>query len=75
MARKGKIKYKQQPHSPREGYGEIKRSVHTLLTPTAIALLDERAEELGISRGELLERLARGLQAMAKLEQSDDDPP
>lgn len=43
------------------GYGEHKATVSVTLTPTAIERLDQQAAVMGISRSELIERLARGL--------------
>jgi len=45
----------------REEYGEKKDRVNVSLTPTAQRLLDQQGTVLGISRSELIERLARGL--------------
>lgn len=41
-------------------YGENKDRVNFMLTPTALTNLNQRAEDLGISRSELVERFARG---------------
>ncbi len=40
-------------------WGESKQRVNVMLTPTAIAKIDEVAEEMGLTRSEILERLAR----------------
>lgn len=40
-------------------YDEVKRRVQLVITPTAIASLDRIATTFGISRSELVERLAR----------------
>ncbi|WP_416670125.1 ribbon-helix-helix protein, CopG family [Egbenema bharatensis] len=45
----------------REEYGEKKDRVNISLTPTAQRLLDQQGAAMGISRSELIERLARGL--------------
>jgi tetrahydromethanopterin S-methyltransferase subunit B len=44
-----------------EAHGEKKQRMNIMLTPTAANVLDSRAEVMGISRSELIERLARGL--------------
>ncbi|MCA1994041.1 MAG: ribbon-helix-helix protein, CopG family [Coleofasciculus sp. S288] len=45
----------------REAHGEKKQRMNIMLTPTAANVLDAHAETMGISRSELIERLARGL--------------
>lgn len=40
-------------------WGESKQRVNVMLTPTAIAKIDEVANELDLTRSEVLERLAR----------------
>lgn len=40
-------------------WGESKVRVQIMLTPTALAKVDEVAEELQLTRAEVLERLAR----------------
>jgi hypothetical protein len=40
-------------------WGESKQRVNVMLTPTAIAAIDGVADELGLTRSEVLERLAR----------------
>ncbi len=42
-------------------YDEPKERTTLILTQTARTFLDERADALGISRSELVERFARGL--------------
>lgn len=39
---------------------ELKKTTAIVLTPTAILALDTRAHTLGLSRSELIERMARG---------------
>lgn len=57
MAKKG--------HKSRKGvgefYDEVKVDTLLSLTPTARANLDGQAKSIGISRSEVVERLARGL--------------
>lgn len=48
-------------------YDETKKKTQFTLTPTAIAYLDTSATALGISRSELVERIARGDTAAMKL--------
>jgi len=43
-----------------ELYDEVKKRVNLSLTPTAIAGLDKLAQELDLSRSELVERIGRG---------------
>lgn len=57
-------KSKKQLKAYRLAHGEPKSSVHILLTPTALAALDSRAEQLKLSRSEFLERLAKGQTTM-----------
>ena len=40
-------------------WGESKQRINVMLTPTAIAAIDSVADELGLTRSEVLERLAR----------------
>ena len=49
-----------------ELYDEVKKRVNLSLTPTAIAGLDELAQELGLSRSELVEQVGRGLIPLAE---------
>ena len=44
-----------------ELYDEVKKRVSLSLTPTAISKLDELAQELSLSRSELVEQIARGV--------------
>ncbi len=44
----------------RNEYGETKKPYQFLLTPTASALLDEVADEMGVTRSEALEMAIRG---------------
>ncbi|MBD3885500.1 hypothetical protein IFO70_27660 [Phormidium tenue FACHB-886] len=57
MAKKG--------HKSRKGvgefYDEVKVDTLLSLTPTARGSLDQQAQTMGISRSEVVERLARGL--------------
>lgn len=55
MPKKGQ---KSQRNTP-EFYDEIKQNYSFYLTPTAINLLNQHAQALGISRSELIERIAR----------------
>lgn len=41
-------------------WGESKVRVQIMLTPTALSKVDEAADELRITRAELLERVIRG---------------
>jgi hypothetical protein len=41
-------------------YDERKRNINLTLTPTAIDALEEKAEELELSKSEFIERIARG---------------
>jgi len=50
---------KKHPQADKKSWGENKAQVTIMLTPTATAALDARAAKLGISRSELLERIAR----------------
>ena len=40
-------------------WGESKQRINVMLTPKAIAAIDGVADELGLTRSEVLERLAR----------------
>ncbi|NJL65346.1 MAG: CopG family transcriptional regulator, partial [Methylacidiphilales bacterium] len=40
-------------------HGQKKKDVTVTLTPEGVEILDARAEALGISRSELIERMAR----------------
>ncbi|MGO8609244.1 ribbon-helix-helix protein, CopG family, partial [Rhizobium johnstonii] len=42
-------------------YGESKKKYTVTLTPTAWTVLDEMANQAGLSRSDLIERIARGL--------------
>jgi hypothetical protein len=42
-------------------WNETKKQIHIYLTPTAIAILKDKAESIGMSRSEIVERLIRGL--------------
>lgn len=54
---------------------ELKKTAAIVLTPTAILALDTRAHELGLSRSELVERMARGeLTMLPDQEQSSKKP-
>lgn len=52
---------RKHPQADKKSWGENKNQVTIMLTPTATKALDTRAEMLGISRSELLERIARQL--------------
>ncbi len=41
-------------------YDERKRNINLTLTPTAIDALEEKAEQLGLSKSEFIERISRG---------------
>lgn len=41
-------------------YDEAKRDMNLKMTPTAIEMLKEKADAMGLSRSELVERIARG---------------
>lgn len=47
-----------------EAHGEKKKRMNIMLTPTAASSLDDRAALMGISRSELIERMARGSVAL-----------
>lgn len=51
-------------------YDSPKSRVNLMLTEQAVKDLDQRAEELGISRSELVERFARGLIGLPGQEKS-----
>lgn len=51
---------RRKQNAPME-YGEAKKKYTITLTPTAWATLDEMATRVGLSRSDLVERLARGL--------------
>ncbi|MGD1914114.1 MAG: ribbon-helix-helix domain-containing protein [Rivularia sp. (in: cyanobacteria)] len=40
-------------------HGQRKRNVNFTMTPDAIEMLDAKAETLGVSKSELIERIAR----------------
>jgi hypothetical protein len=50
-------------------YDEVKKDTILMLTNTARQRLQQQAEELGISRSELVERFARGLLVSPEQEQ------
>ncbi|MBD1944864.1 hypothetical protein H6F50_21305 [Coleofasciculus sp. FACHB-712] len=60
MAKRG-IKGLQSQKGQPEYYEELKKRTALMLTPTATKQLDSWAEDLNISRSELVERLARGV--------------
>ena len=66
MGKKGRKSVGGEP----ELWDEIKRNCSLTLTPTAIERLDRASIGLGISRSEIVERLARSaaLDELAKLE-------
>jgi predicted DNA binding CopG/RHH family protein len=55
------VKGKAKKGEARTDYEEVKIRVNMTLTQTAIASLDAKAQEEGISRSELIERYARSL--------------
>ncbi len=56
QSRKGIKSHRGQP----EIYDELKKVVSLSLTPTAVTKLDQLSQEIGISRSEFVERIARG---------------
>ena len=52
-------------------YEEIKKPLTIAVTPTAVTGLDEQAEEFGISRSELIERIGRRLLVVFRVEERD----
>lgn len=57
------LMYNGRSTMPRADYlshGEAKKQKQLLLTETAVKLIDQAAQELGISRSEAVERAARG---------------
>jgi hypothetical protein len=54
----GLLTLKDKRVSP-QSWGESKQRINVMLTPTAIAAIDGVADELGLTRSEVLERLAR----------------
>jgi len=62
-------------------WGESKQRVQIMLTPTAIGMVDGVAEEMEISRTEVIERLIRSkclsVETLSQITpaRSDDDPP
>ena len=55
MPRKGLKITKGQP----ERYEEVKKPLNLALTPTGAKMLDELAAQIGLTRSELVERIAR----------------
>jgi len=66
MGRKGRKSVAGEP----EIWGELKQRSAIMLTPTALRRLNEASIALGISRSELVERLARSaiLDELVKIE-------
>lgn len=58
-----KPKHKSMRNQP-EMYNELKKAYSLSLTPTAINSLDSHAKICGISRSELVEQFARGLEEL-----------
>lgn len=58
-----KPKHKSMRNQP-EMYDELKKAHSFSLTPTAIKRLDFHAKKSGISRSELVEQFARGLEEL-----------
>lgn len=59
-------------------WGESKQRVQIMLTPTAIELVDAKAEEMELTRAEVIERLIRSkclsievLEGISKAEEGD----
>ncbi len=57
------------PKAKHSEYGEIKKDAHFSLTPTSIEGLDKMARQRKISRSELVEKIGRGLIAIAAPEE------
>jgi hypothetical protein len=55
-----------------EVYDELKKIVSFSITPTAMRGLEQLSEQLNISRSELIERIGRGLLAIADLKIETD---
>jgi hypothetical protein len=55
-----------------EVYDELKKIVSFSITPTAMTGLEQLSEQLNISRSELIERIGRGLLAIADLKIETD---
>ena len=70
MAKKG---YPNTPGIP-ELWDEVKKKVGIVLTPTAIAKLDELARHYGLSKSELIERIARGWIPLGKMQEPSSEP-
>ena len=45
----------------KEAYGEVKRRYNVTLTQSVVNFLDKKAEHLGLSRSELMERIFRSM--------------
>lgn len=54
MAKKSKT-------GPSTRYNEAKETISIMLTPTAKAQLDSQASQIGITRSEFVEQIARGI--------------
>jgi len=70
VAKKG---YPNKPGIP-EIWDEVKKKVGIVLTPTAIAKLDELARHYGLSKSELIERIARGWIPLGKMQEPSSEP-
>jgi hypothetical protein len=55
--KKGGFRTKGQPAL----YSEMKKLVTLSMTPTALSGLDERADQMGLSRSEFVEQIGRGV--------------
>ncbi|NJR19978.1 MAG: CopG family transcriptional regulator [Calothrix sp. CSU_2_0] len=49
-------------------HGQKKKDVTVTLTPEGVEILDARAEALGISRSELIERMARSQKSSTEIQ-------
>ncbi|MDJ0675503.1 MAG: CopG family transcriptional regulator [Calothrix sp. MO_167.B42] len=49
-------------------HGQKKKDVTVTLTPESVQMLDAKAETLGISRSELIERMARSQKSSTEIE-------
>jgi len=68
--KKGHFKTKGVP----ELWDELKKGLRLMMTPTAIAKLDELAREYGLSKSELVERIARGWIPLGKMQEPSSEP-
>lgn len=54
-------KQKNSYRAAKEAYGEVKRRFNVTLTQSVVNFLDEKADDLGLSRSELMERIFRSM--------------